>query len=112
VRGETRNLLRFHPALAPIKVGVFPLVKRDGMPEIARNIYDGLKKYFTCFYDEKGAIGRRYRRQDEGGTPFCITVDGQTIEDNTVTVRDRDSMDQVRVATDQLLNHLRQRLEA
>jgi len=111
VRGETRNLLRFHPALAPVKVGVFPLVKRDGMPEIAQNIYNDLKKYFNCFYDEKGAIGRRYRRQDEAGTPFCITVDGQTTEDNTVTVRDRDSMEQVRVSTDKLLNHLREKLD-
>jgi len=107
VRGETRNLLRFHHALAPIKVGVFPLVKRDGMPEIAKNIYNDLKKYFTCFYDEKGAIGRRYRRQDEAGTPFCVTVDGQTIQDNTVTVRDRDSMKQIRVSTDQLKDYLR-----
>jgi len=111
VRGETRNLLRFHPALSPVKVGVFPLVKRDGMPEIARNIYDGLKKYFNCFYDEKGAIGRRYRRQDEAGTPFCITVDGQTLQDQTVTIRERDSMEQVRVSTGQLLNHLREKLE-
>ena len=110
VRGETRNLLRFHPALAPTKVAVFPLVKKDGMPEIARNICKDLKKYFTCFYDERGAVGRRYRRQDEAGTPFCITVDGQTKEDNTVTVRDRDSMEQTRVSTDQLLSHLREKL--
>ncbi|MHC4458266.1 MAG: His/Gly/Thr/Pro-type tRNA ligase C-terminal domain-containing protein, partial [Planctomycetota bacterium] len=111
VRGEQRNLLRFNPALAPVKVGVFPLVKRDGMPETAEKIYNDLKKYFNCFYDEKGAIGRRYRRQDEAGTPFCITVDGQTREDNTVTVRDRDSMEQVRVSTDQLLSHLREKLD-
>jgi len=111
VRGETRNLLRFHPALAPTKVAVFPLVKKDGMPEIAHNIYNDLKKYFTCFYDEKGAIGRRYRRQDEAGTPLCITVDGQTNQDNTVTVRDRDSMEQVRVSTDKLPNYLREKLE-
>ncbi|HUT30149.1 MAG TPA: glycine--tRNA ligase [Sedimentisphaerales bacterium] len=111
VRGETRNLLRFHADLAPIKVGVFPLVKKDGMPEIARNIYDHLKKYFNCFYDEKGAVGRRYRRQDEAGTPFCVTVDGQTKEDSTVTVRERDTMDQVRVSTDNLLTHIRERLE-
>jgi glycyl-tRNA synthetase len=110
VRGEQRNLLRFSPALAPIKVGVFPLVKRDGMPEVAVRIYSDLKKHFNCFYDGKGAIGRRYRRQDEAGTPFCITVDGQTLTDNTVTVRDRDSMEQVRVSTDQLLNHLREKL--
>jgi len=111
VRGETRNLLRFHPVLAPVKVGVFPLVKRDGMPQTARNIYDDLKKYFNCFYDEKGAIGRRYRRQDEAGTPLCVTVDGQTAQDQTVTVRERDSMEQVRVSTDKLLNHIRDRLE-
>jgi len=110
VRGEQRNLLRFHPALAPVKVGVFPLVKRDGMPEVAVKIYNDLKRYFNCFYDEKGAIGRRYRRQDEAGTPFCITVDGQTLADSTVTVRDRDSMDQERTSTDQLLNHLREKL--
>ena len=81
------------------------------MPETARGIYGDLKKHFNCFYDEKGAVGRRYRRQDEAGTPFCITVDGQTTEDNTVTVRDRDSMEQVRVSTDKLLNYLREKLE-
>jgi len=111
VRGEQRNLLRFHHALAPVKVGVFPLVKRDGMPEIARNIYNDLKRYFNCFYDEKGAVGRRYRRQDEAGTPFCVTVDGQTTEDSTVTVRDRDSMEQVRVSTDHLRSHLQEKLD-
>ncbi|MBN1795759.1 MAG: glycine--tRNA ligase [Sedimentisphaerales bacterium] len=111
VRGETRNLLRFHPALAPVKVAVFPLVKKDGMPEIARRIYDDLKGLFNCFYDEKGAVGRRYRRQDEAGTPFCVTVDGQTKEDNTVTVRDRDSMDQTRVNTTQLRTFLREKLD-
>jgi glycyl-tRNA synthetase len=110
VRGETRNLLRFHPDLAPIKVGIFPLVKRDGMPEVARNIYNDLKKYYNCFYDQKGAIGRRYRRQDEAGTPFCVTVDGQTAEDKTVTVRERDSMEQVRVITDKLLGYFREKL--
>jgi glycyl-tRNA synthetase len=111
VRGETRNLLRFHPALSPIKVGIFPLVKKEGMPEVARNIYNDLKKHFNCFYDEKGAVGRRYRRQDEAGTPFCITVDGQTLQDQTVTVRERDSMDQVRVSTDQLKGYLREKLD-
>ncbi|MHC4866699.1 MAG: glycine--tRNA ligase [Planctomycetota bacterium] len=111
VRGETRNLLRFHADLAPVKAGVFPLVKKDGMPEIADNIYNDLKRYFNCFYDQKGAIGRRYRRQDEAGTPFCLTVDGQTKEDNTVTVRERDSMDQVRVSCDQLLAYVREKLQ-
>jgi glycyl-tRNA synthetase len=111
VRGEQRNLLRFHPALAPVKIGIFPLVKRDGMPELTHNIFDDLRKHFNCFYDEKGAIGRRYRRQDEAGTPFCVTVDGQTIQDSTVTVRDRDSMEQVRISTDQLLSYFREKLE-
>jgi glycyl-tRNA synthetase len=111
VRGEKRNLLRFHPTLAPIKVGIFPLVKKDGMPEIGRNIYNDLKKYFNCSYDEKGAVGRRYRRQDEAGTPFCITVDGQTLTDSTVTIRERDSMEQIRVSTGQLLNYFREKLE-
>ena len=81
------------------------------MPEIAHNIANDLKKYFTCFYDEKGAVGRRYRRQDEAGTPFCLTVDGQTLEDQTVTVRQRDSMEQTRIATDQLRTYLRDRLD-
>ena len=111
VRGETRNLLRFHPALAPTKAAVFPLVKKEGMPEIARNIYDDLKKRFNCFYDEKAAVGRRYRRQDEAGTPFCITVDGQTLQDQTVTVRERDSMEQIRIATTQLRTYLCDKLD-
>ncbi len=111
VKGETRNLLRFHPALAPVKVGIFPLVKKEGMPEIARNIYDDLKKRFNCFYDEKGAVGRRYRRQDEAGTPFCVTVDGQTLQDQTVTVRERDSMEQIRIATSQLRTYLCDKLD-
>ncbi|HEG43962.1 MAG TPA: glycine--tRNA ligase [Phycisphaerales bacterium] len=111
VKGKTRNLLRFHPALAPTKVAVLPLVKKDGLPEIARKIYDDLKGCFTTFYDEKGAVGRRYRRQDEAGTPFCLAIDGQTKEDNTVTVRDRDSMEQVRINADQIKNYFREKLE-
>lgn len=111
VKGETRNLLRFHPALAPTKVAIFPLVKKEGMPEIARNIYDDLKGCFNCVYDLKGAVGRRYRRQDEAGTPYCLTIDGQTKEDNTVTVRDRDSMEQVRVGIDQIKAYLREKLD-
>jgi glycyl-tRNA synthetase len=111
VRGETRNLLRFSSAIAPIKAGIFPLVNKDGMPETARNIFNDLKGRFNCVYDEKGAIGRRYRRQDEAGTPFCVTVDGQTAQDQTVTVRQRDSMEQIRVATDQLRSYLRDKLD-
>ena len=92
-----RVFLRLHPRLAPIKAAVFPLVKKDGMPEIAREIYKKLKPHFNVFYDEKGAVGRRYRRQDEIGTPLCITVDGQTLDDGTVTIRDRDTLKQWRV---------------
>ena len=111
VKGETRNLLRFHPTIAPIKAAIFPLVKKDGMPEIAGKIYDDLKGRFSCFYDQKGAVGRRYRRQDEAGTPFCVTVDGQTKDDDTVTIRDRDSMEQVRVAVDKVKSYLMEKLD-
>ncbi|MBY0587735.1 glycine--tRNA ligase [bacterium] len=98
VEGETRIVMRFHPRLAPIKAAILPLVKKEGMPEKAAELYRTLRKRFNVFYDEKGAIGRRYRRQDEVGTPYCITVDGQTLSDATVTVRDRDSLEQSRVA--------------
>ncbi len=97
VGGESRTVLKFHPRLAPVKAAVFPLVKRDGMPEKAEAIYRELKRKFNVFYDEKGAIGRRYRRQDEAGTPFCITVDSQTLADGSVTFRDRDTCRQWRV---------------
>ncbi len=97
VGGEARTLLRFHPRIAPVKAAIFPLVKKDGMPELAEAIYRDLKRQFNVFFDEKGAIGRRYRRQDEAGTPFGITVDGQTLADGTVTFRDRDSCRQWRV---------------
>ena len=111
VRGEKRVVLKLHPRLAPIKVAIFPLVKRDGMPDKARAIESELRKFFPTFYDEGGAIGRRYRRQDEVGTPFCLTIDGDTMHDDTVTLRDRDSMDQERVAADQLVSVLQQRLQ-
>ncbi|MFC2171681.1 glycine--tRNA ligase [Acidobacteriota bacterium] len=94
---ETERFLRLHPRLAPIKCAVLPLVKKGGMPELARPIFNDLKRRFMCYYDERSAIGRRYRRQDEIGTPFCVTVDGQSLEDNTVTVRYRDSREQPRV---------------
>jgi glycyl-tRNA synthetase len=94
---QKRTVLRFHPRLAPVKVAIFPLVKKDGMPEKAMEIYTALRPHMTAVYDEKGAVGRRYRRQDEAGTPFCVTVDGQTREDGTVTIRDRDSMKQDRI---------------
>ncbi|MEE8571760.1 MAG: glycine--tRNA ligase [Gemmatimonadota bacterium] len=110
VSGDKRVVLKLQPDLAPIKVGVFPLVKKDGMPEVARSIYDDLRRRFPAFYDEGGAIGRRYRRQDEIGTPFGVTVDGQTLEDQTVTVRDRDTLEQERVSTDKLVAFVGKRL--
>jgi glycyl-tRNA synthetase len=107
---EGRTVLGFHPSLAPIKAGVFPLVKKDGMPEMATRIADDLRRAFPVFYDESGAIGRRYRRQDEVGTPWCITVDGQSTQDGTVTVRDRDTLQQERIASDRLREHLQEKL--
>ena len=107
---QTRVVMKFHPRIAPIKAAVFPLVKKDGMPEIAQKIYRELKKHWNVFYDEKGAVGRRYRRQDEAGTPYCITVDSQTLADGTVTVRDRDSLKQWRVKADDIVNELAPRL--
>ncbi len=99
---QTRVLMKFHPKLAPIKAAVFPLVNKEGMPDIATEIYRDLKQYMPAFYDDKGAVGRRYRRQDEVGTPFCITVDGDTLKDGTVTIRDRDSLQQVRVKKEEV----------
>jgi len=107
---QKRVYMKFHPRLAPIKAAVFPLVKKDGMPEVAKEIYKSLKPHMTAFYDEKGAVGRRYRRQDEVGTPFCITVDGQTMQDGTVTIRDRDTLEQWRVKKEDCLAELQQRL--
>jgi len=85
-------------------------VKKDGMPEVAQQIYRDLKPRFNVFYDEKGAVGRRYRRQDEAGTPFCITVDGQTLTDQTVTIRDRDTLEQWRVKAGDVVEEISQRL--
>ena len=110
VNGEKRAVLKFHPKLAPIKAAIFPLVNKDGMPEIAREIEADLRKSLKVFYDDKGAVGRRYRRQDEAGTPYCITVDNQTLEDKTVTVRERDTMEQVRIAMDQLTGYILSKL--
>ena len=99
---DSRTVLRLHPTLAPLKAAVLPLTKKDGLPEKARDIMDKLKLDFNMQYDEKDSIGKRYRRQDAIGTPFCITIDHQTLEDNTVTIRHRDSMEQERVASDNL----------
>ena len=112
VEGEKRVVMRFHPRVAPLKAGIFPLVKRDGMPEVARKITADLRSHYPVFYDERGAIGRRYRRMDEVGTPFCITVDSQTLGDETVTVRERDSMAQDRVPIADLRDQISRRMEA
>jgi glycyl-tRNA synthetase len=106
---EARTVLHLHPEIAPITVGVFPLVKKEGMPEKANEIEAELRRArWSTFYDEKGAIGRRYRRQDEAGTPFCITVDGDTMAEDVVTVRDRDTMGQEKVKTGELRAYLEQ----
>jgi glycyl-tRNA synthetase len=108
---QARTVMKFHPRLAPIKVAVFPLVKKEGMPEIAQRIHAECKKAgLVSFYDEKGAVGRRYRRQDEAGTPFCVTVDGQTLQDQTVTIRDRDSLKQERIAAASVAAYVRERI--
>jgi glycyl-tRNA synthetase len=109
---EGRTVLGFHPAIAPITAGVFPLTKKDGQPEMAERIAAALRKRFPVFYDEAGAIGRRYRRQDEAGTPFGITIDSDSTANDDVTIRFRDDMGQIRVATSRVAEVLRQYLEA
>jgi len=109
-RGDKSTVLKLSPKVAPIKAAVFPLVKKDGMPEIAEKIYQGLKERFKVFYDAGGSIGRRYARMDEAGCPFCITIDGQTKEDETVTIRDRDSMEQTRYKIGELVEYLTGRI--
>ena len=108
--GEKRAVLRFHPTLAPVKVAVFPLMRKEGQPERASKIADSLRTHFTVQYDQAGSIGRRYRRQDEIGTPYTVTVDHQTSEDDTVTLRDRDSMEQKRMKIEALIPELSTRL--
>ena len=112
VEGESegRVVLGLIPSLAPVKAGVFPLVKKDGMPEMAHKIADELRPSFPVFYDDSGAIGRRYRRQDEVGTPFCITVDGESAAGNSVTVRDRDTLKQERISIDALREYIGKRI--
>jgi len=102
---ETRTVLRFHQLLAPVKIAVLPLVNKEGMPERADAIYRDLQRRWKTQYDDSGAIGRRYRRQDEIGTPFCVTVDGQTLQDGTVTIRHRDTMHQERISADRLVEY-------
>ncbi len=110
IEGEGRTVLRLHPLLAPVKVAVLPLVKRDGQPELAREVYLALRDRVQAEYDEGGAIGRRYRRQDEIGTPWAVTIDHQSLEDRTVTLRDRDSLAQDRIAVAELADELDRRL--
>jgi glycyl-tRNA synthetase len=112
IEGEQRTVLRLHPKLAPVKVAILPLVRKDGQPELARTIHRGLRELMQAEYDEGGAIGRRYRRQDEIGTPWAVTVDHQSLEDHTVTLRDRDSLKQDRIAIDELASELEGRLRA
>lgn len=108
---DTRTVLHFSPAIAPIKAGIFPLVKKDGLPEIAQKIYDELYPHYPVYYDESAAVGRRYRRQDEIGTPFCFTIDSETRENETVTVRDRDTMQQQRLKIDDLVQFLFKKID-
>jgi len=108
--GSVRTVMHFHPSLAPIKVAILPLVKKGGLKELAGEIKDQLKRHFNVFYDEKGAIGRRYRRMDEAGTPYCVTIDFDTLDDKAVTVRDRDSMEQIRVPIAELQSWLAERI--
>jgi len=107
---DSRVVLRIPEKIAPVKLAVLPLVKKDGLPEIARSIIADCSPYFKCFYEEKDTIGKRYRRQDAIGTPFCVTVDHQTKEDNTVTIRYRDSMQQERLHINELKSKLTERL--
>jgi len=108
---EERIYMKFHPRLAPVKAAIFPLVKKEGMPEKAQALYRELKKHFNVFYDDTGAVGRRYRRQDEIGTPFCLTIDGDTIKDDTVTIRDCATAKQRRIPIASVLDEIRKAME-
>ena len=111
VEGRQRTVLRLHPRLAPVKVAVLPLVSKEGMPERAREIFAEIRRFVPSEFDEGGSIGKRYRRQDEIGTPWGVTVDGQTLEDDTVTLRDRDTLEQTREPIDGLAERLAARLD-
>ena len=110
VNGEKRNVMKFDPKIAPITAAVFPLFNKEGMPEIAQKIVDDLNNKFATLYDAGGSIGKRYRRQDEAGTPFCITIDHKSLKDNTITLRYRDTMKQERISIDQLLQHIKENI--
>ncbi|MBA3405907.1 MAG: glycine--tRNA ligase, partial [Gemmatimonadaceae bacterium] len=109
-RPGTEEYLSFKPRFAPVKLGIFPLVNKDGMPEVAEKLYLELRQHFACEYDPKQSIGKRYARMDEIGTPFCVTIDGQTLTDQTVTIRERDTMAQQRIALDQVRHFVQERL--
>ena len=109
LENETRVVMHFHPAIAAYKVAVLPLQKQQG--EKAKEIYNKLSNYFMCTYDEAGSIGKRYRRQDEIGTPFCLTVDFDTMEDDTVTIRDRDTMEQIRLKVDEVVPYVLEKIK-
>jgi glycyl-tRNA synthetase len=110
IEGEQRTVLRLHPALAPVKVAVLPLVRKDGQPELAKEVSRDLRERVQVEYDEGGAIGRRYRRQDEIGTPWAVTIDHQSLKDRTVTLRDRDTLEQIRIPIGELADEIEQRL--
>ena len=107
--GETRVVMHFHPAIAPYKVAILPLQKN--LSEKAMEVYSNLSKHFMVTYDEAGSIGKRYRRQDEIGTPMCVTIDFDTLEDNTVTIRDRDTMEQIRIKINDLVNYVNEKIK-
>lgn len=111
VKGEERVVMSFHPEVAPIKAAVFPLIKKEGLPEVAKAIHQDLKAEMNAMYDESGSVGKRYRRMDEAGTPFCITVDFDTLEDDTVTVRDRDTMEQVRIPKEGVVRYVKDHMQ-
>ena len=108
--GESRIVLKIPILLAPIKTAILPLTKKDGLPEKAREVLNSLQLDFNCQYEEKDSIGKRYRRQDAIGTPYCITIDHQTLDDNTVTLRDRDTMEQSRISIGELQGIITNRL--
>ena len=107
---KERVVMRFHPKLSPIKAAVLPLMKKAPLEEVARKLFQGIQENYKSDYDTSGSIGKRYRRQDEIGTPFCLTVDYDSLEDHAVTVRDRDTMVQERIALDKVQNYLREKL--
>jgi glycyl-tRNA synthetase len=111
IENETRVVMAFHPRIAPVKAAILPLVNKEGMPEFATKLHEELKRAsIPSQFDDSGSIGKRYRRQDEAGTPFCFTVDGQSSADNTVTVRDRDTLKQDRIAAGRVVDYVRERI--